>query len=331
MSKFEIIARIDATNVRSLVWDGDSLIDWAGGGNRFELHGNCFEGSIRHAFEFDAACVSPSGKYAAVYQRLDTKGAVLKNGEFLRELNRSDYHADVYEYPICFARLGTGQEVLIHCPDEYCQLEIEDAETGERLTQHANRKPVDFFHSRLAVNSTGTYLLSAGWVWQPYDFFGLFNLPEALVDPALLDDWNFVPKVSAEVSSASFLGDDRLVIATSAETFEDEFTGDEVGPSSIAVWDIARQKLMRNVPLEQTAGTLMPIDEEVVVDFFEHPKLVSLSTGNVIERLPSVHSGTQTSSIIHHIDPLPAMALDPARRRFAIASESEILVVAVSD
>ena len=50
----------------------------------------------------------------------------------------------------------------VHCPREYNRLEVEVAATGERLTPEVDRRPQDFFHSRLAVSPDGLRLLSAG-------------------------------------------------------------------------------------------------------------------------------------------------------------------------
>jgi hypothetical protein len=44
--------------------------------------------------------------------------------------------------------------------DAYCRLDIEDLETGERLTAAPGREPGDFFHSRLAVAVDGIDLES---------------------------------------------------------------------------------------------------------------------------------------------------------------------------
>ena len=45
------------------------------------------------AYRFDAACVSPSGGYAVIYERLGTKGLLLRDGVIVREIDRSFYHA----------------------------------------------------------------------------------------------------------------------------------------------------------------------------------------------------------------------------------------------
>ncbi len=160
--------RISATGVQSLVWNGDELIDWAGGGTRFSLDGETVSNPVSYGDTFDAAAMSPSGEFAVTYTRLGTKGLVLHRGKIIREINRSYYHADVYEYPIALARLKNGREVLIHCPEEYCRLEIDDVQSGERLTDRRSRKPADFFQSRLAVSADGRTLASAGWSGIPW-------------------------------------------------------------------------------------------------------------------------------------------------------------------
>ena len=91
---------------------------------------------------------------------------LLHDGELIRELNRSHQQAGAYDYPIALGALPDGRQILVHCPDAYNVLQIEDAATGERLTA-GPREPRDVFHSRLAISPDGQHLLSAGWYWQP--------------------------------------------------------------------------------------------------------------------------------------------------------------------
>lgn len=77
----------------SLVWDGDELVDWAGGGTRYSLDGTSVSARIFYAYPFDAAVASPSGKYTAIYTKRHTKALILRDGKLLREVNRSYYHA----------------------------------------------------------------------------------------------------------------------------------------------------------------------------------------------------------------------------------------------
>lgn len=43
------------------------------------------------------------------------------------------------------------------------------------------------FHSRLAVSHSSRYLLSAGWLWQPWSCVMVYDLIAALDNPARLD------------------------------------------------------------------------------------------------------------------------------------------------
>jgi len=136
--------RIPASGVRSLVWDGPSLVDWAAGGQRYFFNGETVSGPVRYAYPFDAAVSLPGTSFSAIYARGGTKGLILRDGEILREINRSYYFAAAYEYPIALFRLRSGREVLAHCPDGYSRLEIEDLATGEALTRSTARQPSDF-------------------------------------------------------------------------------------------------------------------------------------------------------------------------------------------
>jgi len=72
----------------------------------------------------------------------------------VREINRSYYHAEAYEYLVAFAKLKDGRDILIHCPVDYCRIDFEEVETGQLLTNHSGRKPSDFFHSRFEISPT---------------------------------------------------------------------------------------------------------------------------------------------------------------------------------
>jgi len=149
--------------VSSLCWHGDELVDWVGGVARYRLDGTVVERHINWAYKFDRTVASPDGRYVVIYEALGTKGLLLKSDRLLRELNRSYYCANAYEYPVALSTLSDGSAVIAHCPEEYCKIELEEVETGRRLTSREN-KPADFFHSRLRFSPGGSYLLSAGWV-----------------------------------------------------------------------------------------------------------------------------------------------------------------------
>ena len=140
--------QIKAHNVHSLVWDGNTVIDWASGGTRYELNGTTSHSTVFYAYKFDAAVSSPSGEFTVLYTRTGTTGLLLRRGKIVRQLSRDFYHANVYEYPVAFALGANGREVLIHCPESYCKIEIEDAATGVRFSSSSTRKPDDLFHSQ---------------------------------------------------------------------------------------------------------------------------------------------------------------------------------------
>src|SRR5579871_4598357 len=119
-----------AEGVKSLVWQGGKLMDWVSGDVEYDLSGTKRGPTVFYPYRFDAAVVSPSGRFVALYERLGTKAIIMGPDGLFREINRSYYHAHVYEYPILFFRLADGREALAHCPEEYCDLQIEDPATG---------------------------------------------------------------------------------------------------------------------------------------------------------------------------------------------------------
>lgn len=323
--------KIKARNVRALVWDGNTLIDWASGGARYGLDGSSSPSNMLYAFDFDAAVSSPSGEYTVLYTRTGTTGILLRHGQIVRQLSRDFYHAEAYEYPVTFAVGSNGREVLVHCPESYCEIAIEDAETGKRLTSVSPRKPVDVFHSRLAVSPNGKWLLSAGWFWHPLDVVGVFDFASAITDPATLDKAIFSPPGAWELSSAAFLDDDHLMVASS-----DEFCGEDdskednrPGKYGIALWQIGAPDYSLTALLPHPPGALMPLNARFVVSFYGHPRLVDLQNSETIQEWPNIASGSQTSSIIWDKHP-PVMALDRKNARFAVADEEFITIIQIN-
>ena len=305
--------------VRSLCWQGDELVDWVAGVVRYRLDGTIVEARINWAYKFDRDVTLPDGEYVIIYENLGTKGLVLKGERLLREINRSYYCANAYEYPVALSRLPDGRAVIAHCPDEYCKIELEEVETGRRLTARDN-KPADFFHSRLEFSPGGQFLLSAGWVWHPFDMVEVFDVERALAEPESLDQvWKLnLEEVNGEVHAAAFNGPETFVFAGEAE--------EEKSPV-IGVYNLAEGRLVSLSQVAEQVGTLMPIGD-FAVGFFEHPKLIELSTGRIVDRWEEIASGNQNSSIIwHHESQIPPMALDPANRRFAVAGPEAIVVI----
>ncbi len=249
----------NATGVRSLCWRGDQLVDWVGGGRAFASDGTEQRRKVNYAYRFDAATASPDGRFVVIYERLGTKGLLLHDGRVVRELDRSFYHASAYEYPVALFNDPDGRVLLAHCPGNYCRLELEEAETGRPLTASPDRKPSDFFHSRLAASPSGKRLLSAGWLWHPFDGVAWFDIAQALVDPCHLDGFHHLPSSSnpglAEESSACWLDDDCIVVAASAEPEQNSVVGDagpRLRPRGLAVCDVTKRTCLQTSQLEQS-------------------------------------------------------------------------------
>lgn len=321
--------RLPAVGVRSLVWDGSTLIDWVAGGRRHLLDGEVVPSGIRFAYPFDSAISLPGSPYAAIYSSRQTKALVLRDGEVLRELNRSYYQADEYEYPILMFRSSSGRELLAHCPEDYCELQIEDLATGEVLTKHNARKPSDFFHSRLIASPDGRFLASAGWLWHPLDDVRLYSVDAALNDPRHLDDKGLGITAWAEESSAVFLPDGHLVVALyGVESDDGDAMSAEV--TEIRIFEPNRPKEPVIVRIQSRLGTVVPVGNQHVLALHGHPRLIDLRNGDTVQSWPHIASGHRTSSIFGDSAETPAMAFDPASRRYAFADDEGITVLQFS-
>lgn len=315
--------------VRSLCWLGDDLVDWVGGGVVIGLDGRLFDPQVCWAYRFDAAVQSPLGRCAVVYERLGPKGLVISNGKPGRELNRSFYYADAFEYPVVLFEHADGRTLVAHCPEEYNRIEIEDALTGERLTRSADRKPADFFHSRLAVSPGGTRLLSAGWIWHPEDSVSTWSIDDALADSRTLDPIGPPDDMGRwPLSSAVFVDEDRILVSSNPD--EDDYSYVEYPsfrPGSLGVFNLRTNAFESVTRAEETVGNMLWLGDGLVVGFYQTPKVFNVATGRIVYRWPDIASGSQSSSIIHHLGRQPVTACDHKRRRFAIASDSGIDII----
>jgi hypothetical protein len=312
----------------SLVWDGDDLVDVVGGWRRWDAAGTETPGKVSWAYPFDQVTVSASGRFHVIYAERGTKALVLDNGQIVRELNRSFYHAPDYDYPVALGRLPDGREILAHCPDQYNLLEIEELESGRRLTG-GERTPVDVFHSRLAVSPDGRHLLMAGWLWHPYGVGWVFDLQQALLDPCVLDGRGIVPlydAVDAEVAAACWLDDDRVVMAASTEEPLEGEGSEALSPGQLGVWSIAAGAWQHRTTLTHPAGTMIACGDQIIT-LHRHPRLIDLSTGAVKAEWPDVTVGTKSDSYgVTHL-PTPVATLDRDQRRLAVAQPDHIAVI----
>jgi len=184
-------------------------------------------------------------------------------------------------------------------------------------------------------------LFSAGWIWHPWDAVVYFDVAAALSDPTHLDSLASHARTAfdvdlAEESSACWLSDDQVAVGSSASEEVAAVAAEQKEavrpvPSGIALFDVPSNRYIRSHKLPEPPGTMMRVDESHVVAFYQHPKVISLATGEVLQEWRDLRTGTQTSSICdHRRGDVPPMACDPARCRFAVADGEAIHVVTVA-
>lgn len=313
--------------IRSLAWAGDRLVDPVSGGASVGLDGSPGHNAVNWAYTFDRALITQDA--TVLYTALATKGLVIQSGRRVtREINRSFYHAHQYEYPVAAGRLHDGTAVLIHCPDGYNRLTVETLREGKTLAS-ATERADDLFQSRLRMSPDGRHLLTAGWFWHPYDVVAVYDLVEALGDATALDRGCQLVgyAVDAEVESACWLSSDHIVISANPE--EEALNGDSpraLQPGQIGVWSLERREWVARHDYDGHTGTLEAMGRHVLA-LFGHPKLVDPFTAAVVDEWPDLKTGTQVSSIMVDLQPVPPVAVDAANRRFAVASHRQVTVV----
>lgn len=316
---------IAANYLKTINWFNNTIVDWASGGNQYLFDGKIKQLRKYHfAFNFDGAITSVDGKYQFIYKRLGTKGLLLKDGEILREINRSYYCANVYEYPAVFITMK-DVTYLIHCPIAYNQLDFENVETGELITNITGRQPSDAFHSRLEISPNNSYLISKGWFWHPLDVIEIFNIEDCFNNPSLLDRSTLSPDVGVEVCTASFINDDKILIGSSDEIVDDDNL-EKLPPKHMTIWDLKTDQLSKPVSIDAEFGNLFAINEKFAWDLFTYPKIIDINTGEIIDKIEEFNSGRQRSSIIHSTENVPQIIFNRETKQIAISGKDKIEV-----
>lgn len=315
--------RLKANRLRTISWRNNKIIDWELAGKEYSLDGTITEQfKYTYFYKFDAAITSPDGQYGFIYEWLGTKGLLLKNGELLREINRPYYCAEVHEYPAVFIELK-GKTYLIHCPLEYDRIDFEDADTGELITNVNGRTSPDIFHSRLELSPGNKFLMSKGWVWHPRELINVFKITDILSDPTLLNGMGLEPDVYGEISMASFINDDAILIGSSDEIMDDD-ERPAFPPKHIAIWDLNSNTLSKPVKVNGEFGNLFAIDENLAWDMFSFPKIINIKTGEIVAKDETIDSGKQASSIMHHVDGRPQIIFNRETKQIAISGKDSI-------
>lgn len=319
-------------NAKALVWLGGRLYDVAAGWKRVSHGGSRPDGQRYSSLqaEFDEAARAPDESLVALISSVGTKALLLEpDGPVVRELRRSYYHATQYRYPLALFTLPNGRTGLAHCPNRYNQLELEDARTGERLGRSSERRPQDIFHSRLAVSDCGAYLLSAGWLWQPWGALMVYDLGAALRDPARLDGFGLFDLrglIQAEVAGAAFVGGD-VVISTSDEE-NDPDGPDDLGPRMLVRYSLTSLSYVWRRHLTGSVGDLLPMADGVL-SLQEHPRWHDPTTGVTAYEWPDLPTGVADSAIVpsNAFSGRARVAVDEPSRRFAHTDGNQVTVV----
>lgn len=311
---------------QTVSWLNDELVDWTSG-EMYSLTGQVNRASKYHiGFSFDGAINSRDGVYSFIYQKKGTKGLLLKEGEILREIDRSYYCANAYEFPAAFLSYQR-RTFLAHCPKQYCQLDFEDVETGELVTNLKSREPADFFHSRLEVSLNNEYLISKGWVWHPLDAARCYNVADCFADPKNLDRMDLdTLDTGIEVCTATFIDNSTVLVGTSDEVLDDERM--TLPPKSFGIWDLVKNNVSSIQTPAYEFGNLFVINSRLAWDIYKFPKIIDLTNGNLVDKAEDVFSGTQRSAIFH--DSQPLLAFNNRRDRLAVSDGDKIVVLQAS-
>lgn len=314
--------------LQTIDWVDGNIVDWVSAGQQYSLDGQQKQlAKYNYAFSFDGSITSQDGQYAFIYERLGTKGILLKNGEIIREINRTYYQAEVYEFPAAFITFDS-KTYLAHCPISYCQLDFENVETGEIVTNFQSRKPSDIFHSRLSISPDNKYLMVCGWAWHPVDTVELFDIAECFKNPLLLDKSSLSPDFGTQINSASFIDNERILIAASDEEPFDDETPPALPQKHIAIWDFTKNKISKPVKVDGEFGNLFAISDKQAWDMFKFPKIVNILTGIIESKFEGINSGLQTSSILYsNIKDSPQICFDRRTSKIAIRVDSTTIEV----
>ncbi len=201
-------------------------------------------------------------------------------------------------------------------PNSYSQL-ILKCETGELVTNVLSRKPSDIFHSRLEVSDSGEYLMSKGWVWHPLDVINVFQIRDCFENPVLLDDVDHgFPNVGSEICTASFIDDSKILIGSSNEIVDNEKLFN-LPSKSFAIWNFSKNTFSHQNKPDFDFGNVFSINEKLCWDIYRFPKIVDLTTGQIIDRAENIYSGEQKSSLLFDVDKQPQISFDKNKQRLA--------------
>ena len=146
----------------------------------------------------------------------------------------------------------------------------------------------------------------------------------------LLDKSKITPEADAEISAASYINNDLILIGSpkDGEPFNDE-PSNELRNGQIGIWNIRTNTVSNIVTADFTiGGHLTVIDDNYAWDLYDNPKIINYKSGQVVEKLENIFSGQQVSSIIHHLDSSPKIAINKQTKQVAILTNNKLEILA---
>ena len=319
-------AQIPWCDAATLMWEGDDVVSVTSG-QRATFEGIVTSAQRNLTYRFNRAIGLQSGgnNWAIAYTNRDTKGSLLKNGSIHRELNRSFYCADDYDYPVAIGQASGGRVVVLHCPNKFDLLEIEDAETGVTLDS-LKSKDMEF-HSRLDLSPDGRLLIDAGWFWHPWCGAAVFEITPT-DDGTIRFAKDVVFSAQNEIDGIAFRGNSHLIVSSVSDYFGEKPQPGSLNPKQLGVWSLNERRWESQVDLSEPTGVMMAWNEWAV-SFYGHPKVIELATGTVVHRWDNIYSGKQTGPIELGDPPPPPLAMDPVRGRFAVGGPKTVTLVSL--
>ena len=160
----------------------------------------------------------------------------------------------------------------------------------------------------------------------------VFDLATALSDPTTLDGRGVMDPYAcvAEVEFAAFDGVEHVLVMGNADREPIDDDPNALGPGQLGRWSLPAARWETRVSLAEPAGILMPLGTHAV-SFYEHPKLIHVTTGKVVHCWTEFRTGRHRSSYgvlpLQGEEATPPLALDPLRSRFAVADATGVTAI----
>jgi hypothetical protein len=118
--------------------------------------------------------------------------------------------------------------------------------------------------------------------WHPWSGACVFDLKRLSEDPSAMEQ-NAVFSSNFEIDGAALLGNNHLVVSSTADDPVEGRQANDLGPKQLGVWSLVDHRWKSKSNLTDPSGTIMPW-KEWLVSFYDHPKLIELSTGRIVHR-----------------------------------------------